>query len=234
MPVSSRRRAGARPFVIAIDGPAGAGKTTVARGVARALGLAHLDTGAMYRAVTARALAEGVDPGDGPALARLASGLRISFGRSGLKVEGRAPGAEIRSRRVSRAVSQVSAHAGVRRALVRHQREILRRGGVVAEGRDIGTVVFPRAAVKVFLTASITERARRRHRDLAGAGDDVRLPALRREIGRRDALDATRKVSPLTPAADAIVIDSTATAPARIVARIVALAREARSPRGRA
>lgn len=213
------------PLVVAIDGPAGAGKTTVARGVARALGLDHLDTGAMYRAVTAKALGAGVDPADERALVALARRTRIEFRGGSLTVDGRRVGPEARSRKVNRLVSAVSAHAGVRRELVRVQREILRRGRVVAEGRDIGTVVYPRAPVKVFLTASVDERARRRHREIERMGERVALETLRREIARRDALDSTRQVSPLVPATDATILDSTGKTPRRVVAEIAMLVR---------
>ena len=218
--------------MIAIDGPAGAGKSTVAKGVARALGLAHLDTGAMYRALTAKALAAGIDVTDEPSLARMARATRIDFEPGAMKVDGRPVGREIRSRRVSASVSAVSAHPAVRKELVRVQRQILRRGDVVVEGRDIGTVVFPSAPVKVFLTASIDERARRRHREMVEAGTSVSLPTLKREIARRDALDSTRVVSPLVPAFDAIVIDSTAKTARQVVAQIVAVTRRAREDAG--
>lgn len=223
-----RRAARRRPFVVAIDGPAGAGKSTVARGVARALRFAHLDTGAMYRALTAKALDEGIEPGDGPALTALAKRTTIGFGPDGLAVDGHPVGPEIRTARVSRAVSAVSAHRGVRRELVRHQRAILAKGDVVAEGRDIGTVVAPKAQVKVFLTASIDERARRRHREMTGNGDPVSLPTLKKEIARRDELDSTRPVSPLVPAPDAIKLDTSNKTPREVVDRVLALVRERR------
>ncbi|MFA5889449.1 MAG: (d)CMP kinase [Actinomycetota bacterium] len=219
----ARRAPVKRALVIAIDGPAGAGKSTVARGTARALRLAHLDTGAMYRALTAKALEAGIDPSDGPALARLARQMHVEFSPEGLIVDDRPAGREIRTRRVSSTVSAVSAHRGVRRELVRMQRAILSEGNIVAEGRDIGTVVFPRAPVKVFLTASIDERARRRRREMVAAGDDVSFETLKREIARRDALDSGRALSPLAPAADAIIVDSTEKTPRQVIAEIVRL-----------
>lgn len=228
---SSPRRAHRRPFVIAIDGPAGAGKSTVARGVARALHFAHLDTGAMYRALTAKALDAGIEPSDGPALTALAQRMSIDFGPDGLLVDGKPVGREIRTPRVSRAVSAVSAHKGVRRELVRHQKAILAKGDVVAEGRDIGTVVAPKAAVKVFLTASIDERARRRHRELEENGEPVSLPALQEEIARRDALDSSRAVSPLVPAPDAVQLDTSNHTPHQVVDEVLALVRERRESR---
>jgi CMP/dCMP kinase len=223
------RGARAHPrFVVAIDGPAGAGKSTVAKGVARALGLAHLDTGAMYRAITAKALRRAVDIDDEPALARLARQTEIKFAPGEMMVDGEPVGREIRTPRVSGAVSAVSAHPGVRRELVKIQRQILEAGDVVAEGRDIGTVVFPRAPVKIFLTASIDERARRRHKELSRAGHPVSLASLKREIARRDALDSTRKASPLVPAADAVILDSTSKSVRQVIAEICRLARAVR------
>lgn len=211
-------------LVIAIDGPAGAGKSTVARGVARALRFAHLDTGAMYRAITSKALREGIDPSDGDALAALARRTEMDLGPRGVVVDGRPVGREIRTRRVSTSVSAVSAHRDVRRELVRVQRRILGRGSVVAEGRDVGTVVYPRAPVKVFLTASVEERARRRHGELVREGVAVSFATLKRELARRDALDSTRAVSPLVPAPDATILDSTGKTPRQVVAEVVALA----------
>jgi cytidylate kinase len=227
MPTSSRPRRAARrhPFVVAIDGPAGAGKSTVARGVARALDFAHLDTGAMYRALTAKALRGGIDPSDGKALTALAKQTSIDFGPEGLIVDGKPVGREARTRQVSRAVSAVSAHKGVRRELVRHQRAILATGNVVAEGRDIGTVVAPDAPVKVFLTASIDERARRRHREMSEGGVAVSLPNLKREIARRDALDSNRAASPLVPAVDAVPVDTSNKTPHQVVEEVLELVR---------
>ena len=227
MPTASRPRWAAkrRPVVVAIDGPAGAGKSTVAKGVARALGFAHLDTGAMYRALTAKALREGIDPSDGPALAALAKRTSVDFGPDGLSVDEQPVGKEVRTPQVSRAVSAVSAHKGVRNELVRHQREILAKGDVVAEGRDIGTVVAPDAPVKVFLTASIDERARRRHREMTEGGVDVSLPTLKDEIARRDEFDSSRPVSPLVPAPDAVALDTSHKTPRQVIEEVLALVR---------
>ena len=193
--------------VIAIDGPAGSGKSTVAQAVARQLGVAYLDTGAMYRSVTHVALARGVDVTDGDTLAALARDLEIEVGDR-VTVDGDDVSDAIRAAAVNRAVSTVSAHPGVRTELVRRQRTwaATHQGGVM-EGRDIGTVVFPDARLKVFLTAGEGERARRR-RDEA-------------DVEQRDRLDSTRPVSPLKAADDAIVIDTTELTVDEVVARIL-------------
>ncbi len=212
-------------LVIAIDGPAGSGKSTIAEGVAKALGLRRLDTGAMYRALTWKAVRQGIRPDDAQALADLARRTRFSYRDSEILLNGRPVGDAIRLPEVSSVVSRVAAHRPVRRELVRRQRQIIGKGGVVVEGRDIGTVVCPNADLKVFLTASPTERARRRHRELSDAGVRVPYATLRREQARRDALDSTRPVSPLMPADDAVTIDSTGKTPRQTVAEVVRLAR---------
>ncbi|MEW6153466.1 MAG: (d)CMP kinase [Actinomycetota bacterium] len=193
------------PLVIAIDGPVGSGKSTVAQAVARRLGLEVLETGAMYRAVAAAALAAGILPGAASEaeLARIADDGR--FDRWGPS--------ELRTTAVNRSVSAVAAQPAVRAALVAHQRAwAAARGGAVVEGRDIGTVVFPDAPVKVFLTASLEERARRRGADEGPA-----------DLARRDHLDSTRADSPLVAASDAHVIDSTGRSVEDIVDEIVGL-----------
>ena len=193
--------------LIAIDGPAGSGKSTVAQAVARKLGVDYLDTGAMYRSVTHVALQRGVDVTDADALARLAHDLEIEVGDRVL-VDGDDVSEAIRMPAVNGAVSTVAAHPGVRAELVRRQKAwaATHQGGVM-EGRDIGTVVCPGARLKVFLTAGEGERARRR-RDEAG-------------VEQRDRLDSTRSVSPLKAADDAIVIDTTELAVDEVVARIL-------------
>jgi cytidylate kinase len=191
--------------VVAIDGPAGSGKSTVARAVAARLGVAYLDTGAMYRSVAFAGLERGIDPQDGEALAKLAAELDIEVGARVL-VDGVDATAAIRGPAVTSVVSAVSAHPAVRAEMVRRQRRWAdEHGGGVAEGRDIGTVVFPDADAKVFLTASEDERARRRQRD--DRAPDV--GAVAADLARRDALDSTRATSPLRPADDAVVIDTT-------------------------
>jgi cytidylate kinase len=167
----------------------------------------------------------------------LARRTRFSYRDSEVLLNGQPVGDAIRKPEVSSVVSRVAAHRGVRRELVRRQREIIGKGGVVVEGRDIGTVVCPDADLKVFLTASTTERARRRHRELTDAGVKVSLPKLRKEQARRDALDSTRPVSPLVPAADAVKIDSTGKTPRQTVAEVVRLVRsrsDAKERTGRA
>ncbi len=207
--------------VVAIDGPSGAGKSTVARGVAATLGLEVLDTGAMYRAVTLAVLDAGVDSADGEACAAVAARVRVEPRGEQILLDGRDVSVEVRSAAVNAAVSSVSAHPAVRRVLVDYQRAwVAARGGGVVEGRDIGTVVFPDALVKVFLTASPDERARRR-RDEVDPDAEVSVEAVREDLGRRDHLDSTRATSPLVAAADAIRIDTTGRAVADVVDEIV-------------
>jgi cytidylate kinase len=215
----------ARP-IVTIDGPAGAGKSTVARALARRLGFTYLDTGAIYRAVALTAatrepaLARRLDgvgqdqklaPEDERAFAALAGGLDIRFADGGTRilVDGLDVSREIRTPEVSQRASQVSALPGVRAALLELQRRIGAEGGVVAEGRDVGSVVFPGAEVKFFLTADQAERARRRAQELGASGVTVDEGATRAEIAQRDARDAGRKAAPLVCPPDALRVDST-------------------------
>ena len=208
-------------MVIAIDGPAGAGKSTVARGVAGELGLTYLDSGAMYRSVALAALQAGADLDDGEAVGALAEGLEIGFDGRRVLLDGNDVTDEIRSPEVSAAASQVSVHPRVREAMVERQRELIASGNYVAEGRDIGTVVSPDSPLKVFLTASEEERARRR---AAETGEDVEavLAAQR----RRDARDSEREHGALRAAEGAVKLDTTGLSQEEVVARVVALARE--------
>ena len=208
-------------MVIAIDGPAGAGKSSVARAVAGRLGFTYLDSGAMYRCVALAALESGTDVDDGEALGRLAVGLAIDFEGGAVVLDGRDVGAAIREPRVTEAASRVSVHPRVRAALVERQRALIAAGRYVAEGRDIGTVVSPDSPLKIFLTASPEERARRRA--LQSGEDEAAVLAAQRE---RDERDETREHGALRAAEDAVEIDTTGQSLDEVVERIVALARE--------
>jgi cytidylate kinase len=208
-------------MVIAIDGPAGAGKSTVARAVAAELGLTFLDSGAMYRCVALAASEAGTDLDDGAALSALAAGLEIELDGRNVLLDGRDVGSEIREPAVTAAASRVSVHQGVREAMVARQQQLIAAGDYVAEGRDIGTVVSPEAPLKVFLTASDEERARRR---AAETGEDFEsvLDAQK----RRDARDTEREHGALRAAADAVVVDTTGMGLETVVGRVVTLAHE--------
>lgn len=206
-------------MVIAIDGPAGAGKSTVARALAAKLGFTYLDSGAMYRCVALAALRRGADLDDAEAMAALARSISISLDGGRVELDGEDVGAEIREPAVTEASSRVSVHAGVREAMVDRQRELIAAGRYVAEGRDIGTVVSPEAPLKVFLTATAEERARRR---AAQTGEDpVAVLDAQRE---RDERDETREHSALRAAADAVELDTTDVSEDEVVARIASLA----------
>jgi cytidylate kinase len=210
-------------MVIAIDGPSGAGKSTAGRLLAARLGYVFLDTGAMYRALALQALRKGVPLHAAPELARLAREARIDLAPTGdgVWLDGEDVTAAIRSREVSAAASQVSVHPPVRREMVSRQREMGRAGGVVLDGRDIGTAVFPDADVKFYVDADPAQRARRRHEELAAAGVEADLRAIEDEIRRRDLADTTRTDSPLSRAEDAVHIDTTGLPPETVVARML-------------
>ncbi len=193
--------------VIAIDGPAGSGKSTVARTLAARLGVPYLDTGAMYRAVAFAALRRGVDPDDAETVARIAEHLELEVADGNVTVDGVDASIEIRGAEVTRAVSEVAANPEVRRELVRRQREWVadRGGSAVVEGRDIGTVVFPDAPVKAYLTARLEVRAGRRHKEVA----ELEYEAVVADMARRDTIDEGRDVDPLLCADDAVRIDTT-------------------------
>jgi len=216
--------------VVAIDGPAGAGKSTVAWQVAERLGFVRVDTGALYRAVGLIALERGVSLEDGPALGKLSSELDLAFveGPSGprLTVNGADREDDLRTPDVADAASKVSALPEVRSALLEAQRQMGADGGVVLEGRDIGTVVFPDAEVKVFLTASAEARARRRLRDLEERGVHSTYEDVLAAMQARDTRDSSREHAPLKPAEDATVVDSTTMSQDAVVAHIAALADE--------
>lgn len=208
-------------MVIAIDGPAGAGKSTVARAVATELGFTYLDSGAMYRCVALSALETGETLDDGEGLGLLAEGLEIHFDGPRVLLGQRDVSREIRTAAVTAASSKVSVHPRVRRAMVSRQQHLIAAGNYVAEGRDIGTVVSPDAPLKIFLTASDEERARRRS---AETGEDVEAVLAAQRT--RDTRDTEREYGALRPAADAVELDTTGLALEEVVARVVELARE--------
>ncbi|MGI8652671.1 MAG: (d)CMP kinase [Geodermatophilaceae bacterium] len=211
--------------VIAIDGPSGTGKSSVAREVARRLGAGYLDTGAMYRALTLAVLTEGLDPADAGKVAARAEGLVIDITTDPenhkVFADGRDVTVAIRSVEVSAAVSAVSAVSAVRRRLVRLQRQLAQGSTIVVEGRDIGTVVFPDAPLKIYLTATPSARATRRAEQL-GVSDPGEMAGLTESLRRRDDFDTTRVVSPLRPAPDAVLVDSTDMSEEEVVEAILA------------
>ena len=196
--------------VVTVDGPGGSGKGTISQRIASALGWHFLDSGALYRVLALAARDQGVPLDDEPALARLARDLDVVFEPAGgIRLGGREVAAEIRTEACGNAASRVAALPAVRDALLARQRALRRAPGLVADGRDMGTVVFPEAPVKVFLTASAEERARRRHNQLKEKGLDASLSSLVAEIAERDRRDANRAVAPLKPAPDAVMVDTT-------------------------
>ncbi len=211
--------------IIAIDGPSGAGKGTVARGVAARLRYRHIDTGAMYRAVAWKALAEGMDLSDEAAIAKLAAAAQIQVGDGVVRIDGRDVAQAIRTAEIDRAASIVASQPSVREVLIAAQRELGRSGGVVMEGRDIGTVVFPRADLKVFLDASPAERARRRAHDPAHAAGrtGAAVQDVATALEARDRTDRTRAASPLAKASDAIEIDTTGLSIDDVIEKVLAL-----------
>ena len=219
-----------RDLIIAIDGPSGSGKSTTARLLAQRLGYLYIDTGAMYRAVTLAVLRAGIDPTDQAGVEERARRSRVELeGASGgvlVRLDGEDVSDEIRSLEVTRHVSAVSEVPAVREVLVEAQRELGRRGGVVLEGRDIGTVVFPDADLKVFMEADLATRARRRYEELMARGSDSTLQAVAADLDRRDRHDSGRGHSPLTRAHDAVGIDTTHLTIDEQVRAIEGLARE--------
>lgn len=195
--------------MVAIDGPAGAGKSATARGVAERLGLIHVDSGAMYRAAAWLATSRGVPLDSETGLVKLLDASRFEVGRDGLRIDGQSVEAHIRSAEAGEAASRVAVHPGLRRRLVRLQRSLAVPPGAVMEGRDIGTVVFPRADLKIFLTASVEARAKRRVEELKGRGQPADIASIEEQIRERDRRDAAREASPMVAASDAFPLDTT-------------------------
>ena len=217
-----------KKLIIAIDGPVGSGKSTLARRVAELLGYMYVDTGAMYRALALKALRHRILPDAADALVALAHDTRIDLRaeEEGQRVflDGEDVTMEIRTPEVSQAASKIAVNAGVRQVLVAEQRRAGQQGGVVMEGRDIGSVVFPDAGLKIFLTASPEVRAERRWREHEQKGDAIDLKTTLEEIHERDRRDLQRSSSPLVRAADAVVVDSTAMEPEEVARLVVMLA----------
>jgi cytidylate kinase len=225
-----------RRIVVAIDGPAGAGKSTVSKRLTVALGYSLLDTGAIYRAVALASRRAGVAWDDEPGLAAIAAGLPIEFRTEGeqnrVSLAGEDVSAAIRQPEISQGASVVSARPAVRAALLDLQRRLGAAGGVVAEGRDIGTVVFPQAQAKFFLTASDEVRARRRFDELTRAGVTVDYASTLADLRERDARDSGREVAPLRPADDAVMVDSSGLDLDAVVARMLAVVRQREAAAG--
>ena len=219
-----------KPFIIAIDGPAASGKSTTARLVARELGYLYLDTGAMYRAVTLAAIRSGIPVTDETRIAEMAASLDIALQPQpeGVRVilEGKDVSSDIRLPEVTQQISPVAANPAVRAIMVESQREMGKQGRIVIDGRDIGTVVFPDAGLKIYMKASAAERARRRVKELKQRGIQTDTAAIEQEIRNRDREDTTRIHGPLRQAKDAFVIDTTLLSIAEQVNRIVTLARQ--------
>ena len=213
-----------RKPIVAIDGPAGAGKSTVTKMVAQQLGLFYLDTGAMYRAITWLVMDAGIDIKDAPAIAEVANQAKIDITESGVNINGQDVTAAIRAPEVTANVSAIAAQAAVRKVLVREQQEAAAAGGVILEGRDIGTHVFPDAELKIFLTATVAERARRRQQDLQQMGQPAAdLTTLEQLIAERDAKDSNRPIAPLSKAVDAIEVITDGMTIDAVVEKIVEL-----------
>jgi cytidylate kinase len=218
----------AAAHIITVDGPSGSGKGTVSRIVAAKLGWHLLDSGALYRLVAFAATVRGLDPADEPGHAQVADRLDVRFAaepdREEIWLEGREVSRLIRTEQAGEGASRVAAMPAVRAALLERQRAFAEPPGLVADGRDMGTVVFPQAQLKIFLTAAAEERARRRYNQLKDKGLSASLAALSLEIAERDRRDASRPISPLRPADDAVVVDSTAMSIDAVVARVLELA----------
>lgn len=219
-----------KKIIIAIDGPSGAGKSTVAKLLARRLGYIYIDTGAMYRAVALKAKREGVDINDNATLNRLCGNVKLEFvpDNGGLRtiLNGEDVSEAIRTPDMSMAASDISARKEVREALLVLQRKMGEKGGVVLEGRDVGTVIFPNAEAKFFLDASLEERGKRRYKELAAKGMDVTLEQTTEEVKKRDINDSSRDIAPLKKAGDAVVVDSTGLGIEEVVDRMIGVVKD--------
>jgi cytidylate kinase len=216
--------------IVTIDGPSGSGKGTIARAVAKHADWHLLDSGALYRLAALAGAQNGLDPNDVKGHAKLAGVMNVAFGADPdggelVTLDGMDVTAELRSEATGAGASRVAAWPEVRKALLARQQAFALPPGLVADGRDMGTIVFPNADIKIFLTASAEERARRRYKQLKDKGSDVSLPALSREIAERDSRDSTRAVAPLKPAPDAEVIDSTGLTIEQVVDRVLEIGR---------
>ena len=212
-------------LIIAIDGPSGAGKGTVAQAIAAALGYRHIDSGAMYRAVGWKSLRDGVVLDDEDTVARVAESMRIEMSGMNARVDGEDVTRAIRTPEIDRAAASVARLPKVRNVLVSRQRDLGRGGGIVMEGRDIGTVVFPQADVKIYLDASAEERARRRANDPAHTGGPAQVADVATLLSERDRLDQTRAASPLYAASDAVLVDTTGKKVEEVVAEVMEIVR---------
>lgn len=214
-----------KKLIVAIDGPSGAGKSTVAKLLAKKLCYTYIDTGAMYRAVALQAERDSIDVNDSAALSRLCDSVKIEFIRSNDNLmtilNGEDVSEAIRTPEMSMAASNISARKEVRDALLFLQRKMGKGGGVVLEGRDVGTVIFPQAEAKFFLDASLEERGRRRHKELVGKGNNISLEQTIEEVRKRDSNDSFRDIAPLKKAEDAVVIDSTGLNIEQVVERMM-------------
>jgi cytidylate kinase len=223
----------AAPAVIAVDGPAASGKGTIAQGVARSLGFHYLDSGSLYRLVALKALEGGIALDDEAGLAQVAETLNSRFVDGRTMLDGVDASAAVRTEAVGAAASRVAVVTGVRRALLARQRAFRRSPGLVADGRDMGTIVFPDASLKIYITASPEERASRRYKQLIEKGISVTLDSLLRDIRERDDRDSSRVAAPLKPAADAIILDTTGLSIEAGVAFVLERYREQRLEHGR-
>ena len=211
--------------IITIDGPAGAGKSTVSKALAKKLGYIYLDTGALYRALAHKALSAKISLEDTEALAKLCSGTKVSLKNIGGKmlvlVDGEDVGNKIRTEEVGLAASRISAFAVVRESLLNLQREAALKGGIIAEGRDMGSIVFPHADCKFYLDANVEERTKRRYNELLAKGAGAEYRGIQKDMMARDDQDSQRKIAPLKASADAIIIDSTGLSVDGVVEKII-------------